>query len=210
LSGTRTLTEVESRRKEIEVRLSKAGALTVDIDNGIKQSYWLRDMTDDAANVIFKPVGGTDDLVMPGHRWNLVRTRAATMEQLWGWQDSSLAPALVFAADYQVTSGRPLKIYKDGTDPADDGGRIHLEGAVEEGTTVPAAGDTIVTLPAGYRPEHTIAFAVLAEPASTTNVDVVIVEITAAGLVILRSLLLWTTAIDVPIDLSGIEFFAAN
>lgn len=209
-SGTRTLKEWESRRKILDVQNSKAGALTLEIDNDIKQAYWLRDITTDGADVIFKTVGGSDDLVLPFGQWTLVRTRAATMEQMAGWQDSSLAPALVFAADYQVTSGRALKLYKAGADPVDPGGRITLEGAVEETTTVPAAGDTIVTLPVGYRPAHTIAFAVLAEPASATNVDVVIVEITTAGLVILRSLLLWSTAIDVPIDLSGIEFFAAG
>jgi hypothetical protein len=213
LSGTRTLTEFESRHGILNIDGSKAGGLTVEIDNDIKQSYWLRDLTTDGADVIVKPVGGTDDLVLPGNpegRWTLVRTRAATMEQMAGWQDFTLAPGLVFGGAYQVTSGRALKIYKDGADPVDAAGRVTLEGAVEETTTVPAAGDTIVTLPAGYRPAHTIAFAVLAEPASAPNVDVVIVEITTAGLVILRSLLAWTTAINVPIDLSGVTFFAAN
>lgn len=210
LSGTRTLTEDESRRKILDARNAKAGALTLEIDNDIKQGYWLRDLTTDGADVIFKTVGGSDDLVLPNSRWNLVRTRAATMEQMWGWQDSSLAPALVFAAAYQVTLGRALRIYKDGADPTDAGGRVTLEGSVEETVTVPAAGDTIATLPAGYRPAHTIAFTVLAEPASAANVDVVIVEILTTGAVVLRSLLLWTAAIDVPIDLSGIEFFAAN
>ncbi len=210
LSGTRTLTEDESRREILDARNTTAGDLTIEIDDLIKQAYWLRDLTDNGDDIVYKTVGGSDDLVVPLNRWTRVRTRAATMEQMAGWQHFSLAPALVFGADYQVTSGRPLRIYKDGADPGDAGGRIHLEGAVEETMTDPAAGDTIVTLPAGYRPAHTIAFAVLAEPASAANVDVVVVEITTAGLVILRSLLLWTTAQDVPIDLSGIEFFAAN
>lgn len=210
LSGTRTLTEIESRHAILDAHNAKSGVLTVEIDNGIKQTYWLRDITTDGAAVIFKPVGGTDALVLPFARWTLVRTRAATMEQMAGWQDSSNAPALVFAAAYQVDAARPLKIYKADADPVDKAGRITLEGSVEETTTVPAAGDTIVTLPVGYRPDHTIAFAVLAEPGSATNVDVVVVEITTAGFVILRSLLLWTSAINVPIDLSGISFFAAN
>ena len=209
LSGTRTLTENESRRKILDALNTKAGGLTIEIDNDIKQAYWLRDLTDDGADVIYKSVGGSDDLVIPRARWTLVRTRAATMEQMAGWQDASLAPALVFGTSYLATSGRALKIYKTGADPADAGGRITLEGSVER-TIVPVVGDTMVTLPAGYRPAHTIAFAVLAEPASATNVDVVVVEITTVGLVILRSLLLWTTAINVPIDLSGISFFAAN
>ena len=211
VSGTKTLTEGESRRQILDFHNTKAGGTTIEIDNDIKQSYWLRDITDDAARVMVKPVGGVGDLTLADTpRWLLTRMRATALEQIWGWQDSLLAGALVFGADYGVTTGRALKIYKDGGDPTDAGGRVTLEGAVEEGTTVPAAGDTIVTLPVGYRPAHTIAFAVLAEPASAANTDVVVVEITSAGLVILRSLLLWTTAINVPIDLSGIEFFAAN
>lgn len=211
LSGTRTLTEVESQNSMIDVINSKAGALTITIDTDIEQSYWVRDLTTDGANVIVKVAGGSDNRVLPKNRWTLIRARAAgSIEQLVGWQDSSLAPALVFGTNYQVVSGRELRIYKNGNDPFHAGGRITLEGSVEKIVAVPAAGDTMVTLPADYRPEYTVAFAVTAEPGSAANVDFVAIEITTAGLVILRSLLAWTSAINVPIDLSGVSFFAAN
>ncbi len=210
LTGTKTLTSVESRRGEVDVTGSKSGALTIQFDDNIKQAWWVRDSTTDGANVIFKSVGGGDNRVLPKLRWTLIRTRTTTIDQMAGWQDSSLAPALSFGAAYQVVSGRALKIYKNGADMADAAGRVTMEGAVEETTTIPAAGDTIVTLPADYRPAHTIAFAVTAEAGSAANVDFVAIEITTAGLVILRSVLAWTAAINVPIDLSGISFFAAN
>lgn len=210
LSGTKTLTGVESRRGEIDVQNSKAGALTIEIDSDIQQSFWIRDITTDGADVIIKTVGGGNSRVLPKARWTLIRARLSNIEQMAGWQDSSIAPALSFGAAYQVVSGRALRIYKNGADISNGAGRITLEGAVEETTTDPAAGDTIVTLPAGYRPAHTIAFTATAEAGSAANVDFVAIEITTAGLVILRSLLAWTTAINVPIDLSGISFFAAN
>jgi len=210
LSGIRTLTGVEARRGEIDVINSKAGALTIEIDDNIKQAWWVRDLTTDGANVIIKSVGGTDNLVLPKGRWTLIRTRTTTIEQIAGWQDSSLAPALSFGTNYAGATGRVLKIYKAGTDPAKTAGRVTLEGAIHKTTVVPAAGDTMVTLPAGYRPIHTIAFAVTAEANSAANADFVAIEITTAGLVILRSLLAWTAALSVPIDLSNVSFFAAN
>ena len=210
ISGTKTLLGAESRRGELDVTGSKSGALTIQINDSIKQTWWVRDSTTDGADVIIKSVGGSDNRVLPKLRWTLIRTRTTTIDQMAGWQDSSLAPALVFGADYGATSGRALLIYKSGADMSHAGGRVTLEGSVEEGTTVPAAGDTIVTLPANYRPAHTIAFAATAEAGSAANVDFVAIEITTAGLVILRSLLAWTSAINVPIDLSGISFFAAN
>ena len=210
LSGTKTLTSIESRRGEIDVINAPTAALTIEIDDNVKQTWWVRDSTTGGFDIIIKSVGGTDDRVLPKLRWTLIRTRTTTIDQMAGWQDSSLAPALSFGAAYQVVAARPLRIYKNGADMSHAGGRVTMEGAVEETTTVPAAGDTIVTLPAGYRPVHTIAFAVTAEAGSAANVDFVAIEITTAGLVILRSLLAWTTAINVPIDLSGVSFFAAN
>jgi len=209
LSGIRTLSEFVSRHTYLNIGNAKAGALTVEIDSDIKKRCWIRNTTSDGAALSIGPTGGFS-AQLPSFRWVLNRIRAATVEQMAGWQDSTLAPALVFGAAYQVTAAQALRIYKDGADPVDKAGQVTLEGSVEETTTVPAAGDTLVTLPVGYRPAHTIAFAVLAEPGSAANVDVVVVEITTAGLVILRSLLLWTAAINVPIDLSGISFFAAN
>ena len=96
LSGTKTLTGTEARRGEMDVTGSKAGALTIEIDDNIKQAWWVRDMTTDGADVIFKSVGGTDDRVLPKKRWTLIRARVTTIDQMAGWQDSSLAPALSF------------------------------------------------------------------------------------------------------------------
>ena len=212
LSGTRVLTQDESKNGIIDVRNAKAGALTITIDADIQQSHWVRDLTTDGADVIIKIAGGSDNRVLPFGRWTLIRSRTTTIDQMAGWQDSSLAPALVYGANYGGATGRVLRIYKNGADMVHKAGRITLEGAVHETTTDPAAGDTIVTLPVGYRPAHTIAFAVTAEANSAANVDFVAIEITTAGLVILRSLLAWTSTprINVPIDLSGVSFFAAN
>ncbi|KKL59709.1 hypothetical protein LCGC14_2212590, partial [marine sediment metagenome] len=76
LSGTETLTEAGSRRQSINFINTKGGGTTIEIDNDIKQSYWLRDFTDDAARVDLKPVGGTGTLTLADHpRWLLARMR---------------------------------------------------------------------------------------------------------------------------------------
>ncbi len=210
LSGTKTLLGEEARRGEIDVINAPTAALTILINDSIKQSWWVRDSTTGGFAIIIKSVGGSDNRVLPKLRWTLIRARTTTIDQMMGWQDASLAPALVYGANYAGATGRVLNIYKNGADMSHKGGMVTLEGAVHETTTNPAAGDTIVTLPANYRPGSTRAFAVTAEADSAANVDFVAIEITTAGLVILRSLLAWTPATSVPIDLSGVSFLAVN
>lgn len=209
LSGTQTLTETQTNNGHINITGAKSAAITLQIDNDIKQGIWVRDNTSDAGSITFRPTGGTG-IKLPRGRWIYVRPMASTMAQVGGWVDFYHAGALSFAANYQVTAGRELTLYKEDGEAAALGGLIKLQGCVEETTTPPAAGDTIVTLPVGYRPGHTVAFVVPAEPGSAANVDTVAIEITTAGAVILRSVLSWTAAVNVPIDLSSVSFFAEN
>ena len=211
LSGTITLKESDVLNSALDFRNSKAGGITLEFGPNIRQSYWLRDITTDANALFIKVGGGSVTIALPQWRWILTRVLdELRFRPIAGWLANLGASSIVYGADYQAATGRGLLHYKDGADYPDKGGRIALEGSVEETVTVPAAGDTIATLPVGFRPEYTLAFAVVAEPNSAANADVVIVEILNTGAIVLRSLLLWTAAINVPIDLSGIEFFAAN
>ena len=209
LSGTQVLTETQSTNGQINISGAKAGTMTLEIDDDIKQGFWVRDETSDANATTFRPTGGSG-VVLPKDRWIYIRARAATIDHVCGWMDDSEAGALSFAANYQVDAARPLKVRKNGQDPNAVGGMVHLEGAVEETTTNPVAGDTIVTLPQYYRPSHAVGFTACANPGTSLGNEIVI-EIQTSGAIILRSLRGWGgSRINVPIDLSGICFFSGN
>ena len=209
LSGTQVLTEVKSAYHSLDLTGSKSGTVTLEVDADIQKPMWIRDSTTDGNAVTFQPTGGAG-IVLPVDRWIKVRVRAATVEHVAGWMDETEAGALSFAAAYQVVSGRALVLYKDGSEPAVAGGMVHLEGAVEETTSAPIVGDTIVTLPAGYRPKFTVAFIVVAEAETAANADPIAIEITTGGAVIILNLLTWAAATNAAIDLSGISFMAGN
>ena len=208
-TGTQILTESQSQNNFIRISGALTGALTLETLAAHEKGYWVKDIST-GFTVTLQPTGGAG-VVLPKNRWIFHYAEAGLFtQQISGWQDSSEAAALVFAAAYQVDATNPLKIRKNGALPTQAGGMVHLEGAVEETTTPPAAGDTIVTLPAGYRPANPLGFVVLAESASAANCDAVAIEIQTSGAVILRSVLAWTGAVNVPIDLSGISFFVGN
>ncbi len=210
LSGTRILTEAYTQNGFLELSGALGGAVTLELSEFLQKGFWIHDVST-GYSVTIQPTGGAGSVV-PKNRW--VFYYAATglfTKAVAGWQDPSEAPALSFAAAYQVVSGRELKLYKEGESAAVAGGRVTLEGAVEETTTPPAEGNTIVTLPANYRPAHSIGAVAIIDPATNGLAVTAQVEITTAGAVILRNIDLWATpAIDIPIDLSGISFFVGN
>ncbi len=208
-SGTKVLTETQSHNSQINISGAKAGAMTLEIDDDVKQGFWVRDETSDTDATTFRPTGGSG-VVLPKNRWIYVRARTATIDHVGGWTDDSEAGALAFAGNYQVVSGRELKIYKEDGEADAAGGLVQLQGAVESSSGAPVAADTIVTLPVGYRPGYAIGFVCLADPATAALAQPVAIEITTGGAVILRSLLGWTPLANKPIDLSGISFFAEN
>ncbi len=212
LSGTQILTESQSENGIINVFGASSGNVTLEVNATMEKNYWIRDSTTGGNTVTFQPTGGSG-ILLPKTRWILVRVRSAGgVDHMVGWPDDTEAAALSFGAAYQVVSGRPLTIYKSGAEEGLAGGMVHLEGAVEETTTDPVAGDTIVTLPATYRPVHTVAFAVVAEAETPANSDVIMVEITTGGAVIILNLGTWgpATITNAAIDLSGINFLVGN
>jgi hypothetical protein len=209
LSGTEVLTETYSKNGHIQIQGALAGDLTVELDASIRQAFWVVDVSTGGV-VTMKPTGGTG-IILPKNRWvNYFATQSYFTKNVAGWASAAQAPALSFAANYQVVAARPLKIRKAGASNATAGGRVTLEGCVEETTDAPAAGDTIVTLPALYRPSYAIGAVCLADPATEALAEPVAIEIQTDGTVILRSLLNWTPLVDKPIDLSGISFFVGN
>ena len=210
LTGTQVLTQEYSKNGTIKITGALAGAVTMEIDNDIKQNYWFLDSST-AYAVSVQPVGGGALVVLPKNRWIQLRATTTVLNNsLSGWQDSSMAGALSFAAAYQVDAARPLKVRKNGQQASAVGGMVHLEGAVEETTTNPVVGDTIVTLPQYYRPTHPIGRIICANP-GTTLANHVSVEIQTSGAIIIRNLHGWGgSRINVPIDLSGITFFSGN
>lgn len=212
LSGTQVLTEAQSEDNAINIFGSKSSTMTLEVSDLIKQDFMIRDETTDANAVTFQPTGGSG-VVLPKNRWIRVRVRTSTVEHMGGWMDESEAAALSFAGNWRVVSGRALTVSKSDGEAGAAGGLVHLQGAVENASGgPPAAGNTIVTLPAGYRPAHTVAFVVVAEAETPANADAILVEITTGGAVIILNLgaAPWTAADLAAIDLSGITFFAGN
>ncbi len=209
LSSTQVISRSKSRNGAINISGSKAGTMTLELNADIQQNFWVRDSTSDGNQILFGVTGGST-IALPNNRWVFVRATAAGVVYVGGWQASTEAPALSFAANYQVVAARPLKLRKEGQDPDTVGGLVRLEGAVEETTTNPVAGDTIVTLPALYRPTHAIGATACANPGTSLGNEIV-VEIQTSGAIILRALRGWSgTRTNVPIDLSGICFFSGN
>lgn len=210
LSGTQVLTESQSRNALINIVGALGGAMTLELDADLDKEWLVRDQSTGAAVTLQRT--GESGVTLPKNRWVFVKAGVpgVNLEHVGGWQDDTEAGALSFAANYQVVSGRELKLYKEDAEPSEAGGLVLLTGAVEETTTNPVAGDTIVTLPAGYRPLHAVGFVALAEPASAANAQPVAIEVQTSGAVVLRSLLGWTPATNAPIDLSGVSFMAGN
>ena len=210
MSGTEVLTDAYTQNGLLDIQGALAGDLIIELEPLIQQSFWVRNRTTGGYSLTIQPTGYSGS-VMPPERWILYTAVPTHFAQaLIGWQDPANLAALAFAANYQVVSGRALSVYKNGADAGRDGGVIHLEGAVEETTSAPAAGDTIVTLPLHARPVHVVGFVVLADSATAALAEPVAIEIQTSGAVILRSLLNWTPLVNKPIDLSGISFFVGN
>ncbi|KKK70501.1 hypothetical protein LCGC14_2923340, partial [marine sediment metagenome] len=211
LTGTTVLTEPQSRNSTISIFGATTGDLIVEVDADIEQNFWVRDATTNGDDISFRQTGGTL-ILLPKNRWVLVRTReSGNTDLIAGWAHKDTTPALSFAGTWRVVSGRPLEIRKSDANPATAGGFVHLTGAVEQASGgPPAAGNTMVTLPANYRPEYTVAFCVVAEAETAANADMIMIEINTAGAVIILNVGVWTAADLAAIDLTGISFFVAN
>lgn len=209
LGGSQTLTESYTQNGIIVISGALISAVTLNLDADITQPYWIHDVST-GYDITVQSTGGAG-VLMPKKRWVQYYAAPSFFTVLMsGWQASAQSPAMTYAAAYQVVAARPLKLRKEGENTTIAGGRVTLEGAVEETTTPPAAGDTIVTLPANYRPSHAVGFVVLADPVTAGTAQPVAIEIQTSGAVILRSLLGWTPLVNKPIDLSGVSFFVGN
>ena len=210
LSGTTILTEPQSRNSTINIFGATTADLIVEVGADIEQNFWLRNDTTNGDDISFRQTGGTA-VLLPLGRWILVRTReSGNTDFIAGWAHKDTTPAVSLGTNYSLTTGRLLEIRKSDADPARAGGFVHLSGAVEKASVAPAAGDTMFTLPANYRPEHTIAVMAVAESETPANADMILLQITTAGVVTILNLGAWSTVVDVSIDLTGINFFVGN
>lgn len=204
------LSEVQSRSGILDFSGTTAGAMIVELDVDIQKTWLVRDRSTAGNTLTLRPTGFSG-VVIPKNEWVVVRVHGsgANVVEVLGFNAATVVSS--FGTNYSAASGRLApQVRKLNAEDGSAAGFVSLEGSVEKASVIPANGDTILTVPANYRPAQAMAWLGVADPTTNGTAQPVVLELSTGGVLTLRNLFGWAAATGVAIDLVGVSYFAGN